>query len=88
MEVGYSNHRRSLYLAASINQISIKRAMVDTGASINLIPLSTLQAAGISKRKIQGYPMEVIGFRGKGKYIVSHIQLWLKVRPIAFLACF
>ena len=48
IEVGYSDHRRPLYLAAFINQIPIKRALVDTGASINLIPLGTLQAAGIS----------------------------------------
>jgi len=42
MEVGHPDHRRPLYLAASINQISIKRALVDTSASINLILLSTL----------------------------------------------
>ena len=52
MEVGYPDHRRPLYLAASINQISIKRALVDTSASVNLISLSTLQAAGILERKI------------------------------------
>ena len=52
MEMGYPDHRRPLYLAASINQIPIKRALVDTGASVNLIPLSTLQATGISERKI------------------------------------
>ena len=52
MEVGYSDHRRPLYLATSINQIPIKRALVDTGASVNFIPLNTLQAAGISKSKI------------------------------------
>ena len=62
MEVGYPDHMRPLYLAASINQILIKRALVDTGASVNLIPLSTLQAAGISERKIQGCPMEVTRF--------------------------
>ena len=44
MEVGHLDHKRPLYLAASINQIPIKRALVDTGASVNLIPLSTLQA--------------------------------------------
>ena len=42
MEVGHPDHRRLLYLVASINQIPIKRALVDTGASVNLIPLSTL----------------------------------------------
>ena len=88
MEVGHPDHRRPLYLAASINQIPIKRALVDTGASVNLIPLSTLQAAGISERKIQGCPMEVTGFGGRGKYIASHIQLWLKVGHIASLARF
>ena len=52
MEVGYSDHMRPLYLAASINQIPIKRAQVDKGALVNFIPLNTLQAAGISKSKI------------------------------------
>ena len=73
IEVGYSNHMRSLYLASSINQIPIKRALVDTGIFINLIPLSTLQVAGISERKIQGCPMEVTGFGGRGEYTEGHI---------------
>ena len=75
MEVGYLDHKRPLDLATSINQIPIKRALVDTGASVNLIPLSTLQAVGISKRKIQGCPMEVTGFGKKGEYTAGHIQL-------------
>ena len=77
-----------LFLAASIIQIPIKRALVDTGASENLIPLSTLQAAGILERNIQGCLMEVTGFRGRGEYIAGHIQLWLKEGPIASLARF
>ena len=88
MEVGHPDHRRPLYLAASINQIPIKRALVDTGASVNLISLSTLQAAGISERNIQGCPMEVTGFSGRGEYTAGHVQLWLKVGSIASLACF
>ena len=88
MEVGYPDHRRPLYLAAFINQIPIKRALVDTVASVSLIPLSTLQAVGILKRKIQGCPMEVIGFGGRSEYTAGHIQLWLKVDPIASLARF
>ena len=73
MEVGYSDHRRSLYLVASINQITIKRALVDTGTSINLILLGTLQAAGISEGKIQGCLMEVTGFGGRDEYTIGHI---------------
>ena len=88
MEVGYLDHRRPLYLAASINQIPIKRALVDIGALVNLIPLSMLQVAGILEGKIQGCPMEVIGFGGRGEYTAGHIQLWLKVGSIASLAGF
>ena len=57
-------------------------------ASVNLIPLDILQAVGISERKIQGCPMEVIGFGGRSEYTAGHIQLWLKVRPIVSLASF
>ena len=57
IEVGYSNHKRPLYLAASIIQIPIKRALVDTSASVNLIPHNTLQAVGIPESKIQGCPI-------------------------------
>ena len=73
MEVGHPDHRRPLYLAASINQIPIKRALVDTTASVNLIQLSTLQATGISEKKIQGCPIEVTGFDGRGEYTAGHI---------------
>lgn len=85
MKEGYSDHRRPLYLVASINQIPIKRALVDTSASINLIPLNTLQAVGIPERNIQGCPMEVMGFGGRGKYTARH-QLWLKLGPTTSLA--
>ena len=73
MKEGNSDHRRPLYSVASINQIPIKRSLVDLSASMNLIPLSTLQVAGISKSKIQGRPMEVIGFGGRSEYTVGHI---------------
>ena len=65
MEVGHPDHRRPFYLVASIYQIPIKKALVDTGTSVNLIQLSTLQATGISERKIQGCPMEVTGFEDR-----------------------
>ena len=32
--------------------------------------------------------MEVTGFGGRSEYTVGHIQLWMKVGPIAFLARF
>ena len=64
MDVPYPDHRRPLYLAATINEVQVRRALVDTGSCINLVPLSTLQAVRISQKKIQGAPMEVRGFGG------------------------
>jgi hypothetical protein len=88
MDVPYPDHRRPLYLAATINEVQVRRALVDTGSCINLAPLSTLQAAGISQKKIQGAPMEVRGFGGAAEYTKGHIQLVLKVGPIIALTRF
>ena len=82
------NHRRPFHLAATINQIPIKRALVDTGAFVNLIPLNTLKVAEIPESKILGFPMEVIGFRGIGECTIGYRKLWLKVGPIAALTHF
>ena len=83
MEVGYPDHRRPFYLVASINQIPIKRALVDTSASVNLIPLSTLQVARISERKIQGCPMEDRIWR-KGRVHCGPRSAMAESRPHSF----
>ena len=52
MEVQYPDHRRPFYLSITINEVQMRRALVDTGSCINLISLSTIQAAEISQKKI------------------------------------
>ena len=64
MEVEHLEHRRPLYLMATINGIQIRRALVDTGASLNLLALSTLEAMGLVDKRILRAPMEIIGFGG------------------------
>uniref|UniRef100_A0A2N9FNQ7 Integrase catalytic domain-containing protein n=1 Tax=Fagus sylvatica TaxID=28930 RepID=A0A2N9FNQ7_FAGSY len=59
MEVQYPNHHRPLYVSAVIKDVPVRRALVDTGSCLNLIPLSTLKAANIPQHKIQGAPIEV-----------------------------
>ena len=88
MDVPYPDHRRPLYLAATINEVQVRRALVDTGSCINLVPLSTLQVAEISQKKIQGAPLEVRGFGGAAEYTKGHIQLVIKVGPIIALTRF
>ena len=87
-DVQYPDHQHPLYLSATINEVQVRRALVDTSSCINLIPLSTLQTAEISQKKIQGALMEVKGFYGIGEYTKGHIQLVLKVGPIIALTRF
>jgi hypothetical protein len=68
--------------------VQVRCAFVDIGSCINLIPLSTIQAAKISQKKIQGALMEIKGFGGIGEYTKKHIQLVLKVGPIVALTRF
>ena len=49
---------------ATINGVQIRRSLVDTGASLNLIALSTLEAVGLVSRRILRAPMEITGFGG------------------------
>ena len=62
MEIERPDHRRPLYLMATINGVQIRRALVDTGGLLNLITLSTLEAVGLVDRRILGAPMEITGF--------------------------
>ena len=64
MEVEHPDHRRPLYLMATINGVQIRRVLVDMGALLNLIVLSTLEAVGLVNKRIMGAPMEITGFGG------------------------
>ena len=88
MEVQYPDRRCPLYLLATINEVQVRRALVDTGSCINLILLSTIQAAEVSQKKIQGALMEIKGFGGVGEHTKGYIQLVLKVGPIVALTWF
>ena len=64
MKVEHPDHRRPLYVMATINGVQIKRVLVDTRASLNLIARSTLEAIDLIGRRILGAPMEIMGFGG------------------------
>ena len=54
MEVEHPDHRKPLYLMATINGVQVRRVLVDIGASLNLKALSTLEAVGQTGRSILG----------------------------------
>ena len=64
MEVEHPDHRKPIYLMAITNGVQVRRTLIDIGASLNLIALSTLQAIGLTSKRILGAPMEITGFEG------------------------
>ena len=73
---------------AIINGTQIRIALVDTGASLNLIALSTLEAVGLVDRRILRAPMEIIGFGGTVESTEGYLQLALRVGPIVVMTRF
>lgn len=88
MEVEYPDHRRSLYLMATINGVQIRRAVIDIGALLNLIALSTLEVVGMAARRILGAPVEITRFGGAAESTEGYVQLALRVGPIVALIKF
>ena len=88
MEVQYQDHRRLLYITAQINAVSVRRALVDIGSSLNLIPLSTLLPAGILRQRINHMPTTISGFGNGSEETVGHVLLVLQVGPVKALTCF
>ena len=88
MEVQHLDHSRPLYVTAQINDVHIRRALVDTGASLNLILANTLKAAEIPLNRVTGTPIEVAGFAGMQEHTIGSIQFILRVGPIVALTRF
>ncbi|CAL2276822.1 unnamed protein product [Prunus armeniaca] len=88
MKVPYLDHRRPLYLEGQINDVFIRRALVDTGSSVIILPLSVLTAAGIPLSKIVQSQTSISSFGNQSEVTVGYMQVNLKVGPIRSLTKF
>ncbi|GKV13633.1 hypothetical protein SLEP1_g24621 [Rubroshorea leprosula] len=79
MEAPYPDHRKPLYLSTQINSVGVRRALVNIGSSFNLVPLSTIIATGIPKRRIVKSPLSIVGFGNSSEHALGYIQHELKV---------
>ncbi|KAI5337873.1 hypothetical protein L3X38_017144 [Prunus dulcis] len=84
----YPDHRRPPYLEEQINDVFIRRALVDMGSSVNILPLYVLTAAGIPLSKIVQSQTSISGFGNKSEVTIGYIQVNLKVGPIQSLTKF
>ena len=73
MEVQHPDHSKPLYVIARINDVHIQKELVNTGASLNLVLASTLQADEIPLNRITGTSIEVAGFAAVQEYTIRSI---------------
>ena len=73
MEVQHPDHSKPLYVIARINDVHIRKELVNTGASLNLVLASTLQADEIPLNRITGTSIEVAGFAAVQEYTIRSI---------------
>ncbi|XP_048430770.1 uncharacterized protein LOC125472861 [Pyrus x bretschneideri] len=82
MEVVIPDHRRPVYLEGQINDIYIRRALVEIGSSVNILPLVVLTAAGVPTSKVVGSQISINGFGNSSKKTIRSIEIDLKIGPI------
>ena len=73
---------RPLYLTTFLGASQIKKALVDTSASTNILPLPTFDALGISRERIILEPLQVAGIGSLQQCTLGHVSLDLRVGPI------
>ena len=73
---------RPLYVTTFLGASQIRRALVDTSASTNILPLLTLDALGIPRERIIWEPLKVARIGSLQQCTLGHVSLDLRVGPI------
>nr|POE89672.1 hypothetical protein CFP56_38060 [Quercus suber] len=73
---------RHLYVTAFLGAFQIKRALVDTSASNNILHLPAFDALGIPRERIIPEPMQVARIGALQQNTLGHVSLDLRVGPI------
>lgn len=76
------HHNKPSYMTAHACSVELRRAMVDVGSSLKIMPLCTLEAMGIPRDRIIKQFTEVSGFGGSASIVVGFIKLDLTIGPV------
>ncbi|XP_074293577.1 uncharacterized protein LOC141620665 [Silene latifolia] len=69
------HHHDALIITLSIGNCLVKKLLVDTGRSVNLIMLETLKNMGFSEKDLVQKAVPLVGFRGKSKQSLGEIVI-------------
>lgn len=78
----------SLVVTMSIDQCLVKRVLVDTGGSVNVLSKDTFRQIGIPWDKVIPYAAPLVGFTGKTVKSEGKITLLVSIKEIGHMAEF
>ncbi|KAK4723775.1 hypothetical protein R3W88_026554 [Solanum pinnatisectum] len=77
-------HNKALYISVQYQDKVITKALVDSGAGLNICPLGTLTRLGVDSAKIQTWQMNVRAFDGSQRGTIGEITLDMLIGPATF----
>lgn len=75
-------HNRPLYVEARVNGLKVKRALVDNGASVNLMPITMYTAMKPPKGGLVSQSITLTGFAATSIKTMGYVTVELEVGPI------
>ncbi|XP_074284057.1 uncharacterized protein LOC141608614 [Silene latifolia] len=75
MESSAEQHDDALTITLSIGNCTVRKALVDTGSSVNLIMLETLKTMGFDKENLVKKSVPLVGFSGETAHSIGEITI-------------
>ncbi|XP_074315428.1 uncharacterized protein LOC141651625 [Silene latifolia] len=75
IESGTEQHDDALTITLSVGNCTVRKTLVDTGSSVNLIMLETLKTMGFDKENLIKKSVPLVGFSGETAHLVGEITI-------------
>ena len=75
-------HNKPLFVEAALEGRKVKRALIDSGSGVNVLPLGVMEALGIPAGRMKSSKMLLSTFQGKPVKTVGIVRVNLQVGPI------
>ncbi|XP_074304054.1 uncharacterized protein LOC141638539 [Silene latifolia] len=83
---GVEQHHDALTITLSIGNCTVRKVLVDTGSSVNLIMLETLRIMGFDKENLIKKSVPLVGFSGETAHSVGEITIPTYIEGVNKLA--
>ena len=76
------NHNKPLYVEAKVNGLAFRRALVNSGSSVNIMSYQTFKAAGIPEKRLIASNVPLVTFASSSYKTKGYVNVDLQIGPI------